>query len=93
MRVAPCSVRVAERALRPRVVTRGIAATLQRKVARSPVLSRPQRRAVARASTKAALRKHTLKHTLVDERIDCWLFAKFWGAVVESVECAGEWMR
>ena len=67
IRVAPCSVRVAERALLPRVVTRGIAATLQRKVARSPALSRPQRRAVARASTKAALRKHTPKHTLVDE--------------------------
>ena len=67
MRVAPCAVRVAERALLPWVVTRGIAATLQRKVASSPALSRPQRRAVARASTKAALRKHTPKHTLVDE--------------------------
>ena len=37
MRVAPCSVRVAERALRPRVVTRGIAATLRGDVARRTV--------------------------------------------------------
>ena len=37
IRVAPCSVRVAERALRPRVVTRGIAATLRGDVARRPV--------------------------------------------------------
>ena len=37
MRVAPCSVRVAERALLPWVVTRGIAATLWGDVARRPV--------------------------------------------------------
>ena len=36
MRVAPCSVRVAERALLPWVVTRGIAATLRGDVARRP---------------------------------------------------------
>ena len=37
IRVAPCSVRVAERALLPWVVTRGIAATLRGDVARRPV--------------------------------------------------------
>ena len=37
MRVAPCSVRVAERALLPWVVTRGIAATSWGDVARRPV--------------------------------------------------------